>query len=498
MFDRLIKNAKGVNFLASALLCSLPSFATEYTSKALTADELIVTSQFNESPTHEGTQQLVDGNLDSKFLTFRKSNRIRIKTHKPTLLSHYNITSANDAPGRDPKLWTVEGSVDGQTWIKLDEQKQQHFTQRKMTHSYPIRQLQKFQYYRFNFTHAHRSMYGDDYLQIAEVSLFAKTKAPISGFSASKAVVKIQESVRFTDESNNYPAKRTWFFEQGTPQTSTEQFPEVTYKAPGSYKVTLVTSNEYGEDEITRAHAIKVLDPKKPWQGFTYPKVEMAHQDLESAGYQRINRLMPDIEQTINDISLKVNQKLYRNFTQVPEFDKVVFSLQWSDVLASRGGSGKTMLLTFSTKYIEEKLAQQPDDKVLYELKGVFWHELTHGYQYHPSNGEYKQGTPYHAFIEGVADLIRIDAGYHKTRMPKSSKSWLGGYTNTGFFLHWIAQNYDKNFAYKFNQSAAEGAVWSFDGAIEEIIGKSTNVLWLEYQDSLRVTENKKAVNSED
>ncbi|MEW6992487.1 basic secretory protein-like protein [Colwelliaceae bacterium 6441] len=495
IINRLIKIGAitWLSFLSIYSLC-----AQEYTSKALSHSELTVSNQFDESPEHEDVSKLVDGNLGSKFLTFRKSNTITIKTDKPLMLTQYDITSANDAPGRDPKKWFLQASVDGKTWSTIDEQQQQRFLQRGSTNTYVINTQQKFQFYRFEFTQSHRTSYGDDYLQIAEVTLYAKTKAPISNFRLSHNIVNTQQVVKFTDESKNFPTKRRWFFEHGTPSTSTEVSPIVTYKTAGSHSVSLITTNKYGEDKKTILAAVKVLDPAHPWQGFNYPKVEMAHKDTQSKGYQRLNRLMPNIEQTINDISLKVNQKLYKNFTQVPEFDKVVFSLQWSDVLASRGGSGKTMLLTFSTKYIEEKLADQSDEQVLYELEGVFWHELTHGYQLHPLKGEYKEGAPLHAFIEGMADLIRIDAGFHKTRSPKPSKSWLGGYTNTGFFLYWLSQKYDSDFAYKFNQSAHDLAAWSFEQAIETIIGKPTSILWQEYQHSLVSPSSKTFVKSSD
>lgn len=466
-----------------------------YVSKALTNKELTAVSQFQDSPEYESVDKLIDGESYSKFITFNKSSWVVLKSVQPVSLSYYEITSANDAPGRDPKKWLLEASNDGVTWQAVDQQSAQTFSTRFQTKRYHVATLsdenQKFSYFRFSFTHSHRSQYGDDYLQLAEIGLFVNTKAPIAGFSADRAVVGVNENVQFSDNSNNYPTRWFWTFEHGIPATSTEKNPVVRYTKPGSHSVSLTIKNADGEDVKFVSGAVKVLDSENPWQGFNYPRVVLAHEDTDSEGYKRLNRLIPDIEKTINDISLKVNKKLYKNFTQVPEFDQVTFSLQWSDVLASRGGSGKTMLLTFSTKYITEKLAKQPDEQVLYELEGVLWHELTHGYQGYPKNGEYRSNSGFHAFIEGVADLVRIDAGYHKTRKPKPSDTWLGGYTNTGFFLHWIKTEYETDFIYKFNQTAIELEPWSFETAIESVTGQPIDALWSKYQATLNQNKGK-------
>ncbi len=141
------------------------------------------------------------------------------------------------------------------------------------------------------------------------------------------------------------------------------------------------------------------------------------------------------------------------------------------------------MEIVFSSKYITEKLAAQPDEQVEYELLGVLWHELTHGYQLFPKERSYSE-PDVHAFIEGMADLIRIQAGYHKTRSPKPSDSWVGGYTNTGFFLAWLAESYP-DFAYRFNQTAVEIEDWSFENAIKSVTGESLDELWSRYQSEL-------------
>jgi len=53
--------------------------------------------------------------------------------------NRYTLTSANDGPGRDPKTWQFQGSVDGSTWATLRCPQQciltEAFTQYKFTFS---------------------------------------------------------------------------------------------------------------------------------------------------------------------------------------------------------------------------------------------------------------------------------------------------------------------------------------------------------------------------
>lgn len=454
-------------------------------TRNITAFKFQAFSQHLDSPHHENVDKLFDGDKQSKFLSPRKSSWVKFISDKPQVLSYYTITSANDAPGRDPKQWLLEASVDGSKWHVIDRQFKKSFKHRGMTKHFHISGHEAYKYFRFHFTQSHKTQWGDEYLQLAEIELFAETDLPISAFDTDKKQIQLGESIAFVDLSENKPLRWLWTFEGATVNKSFQPNPTIKFDKAGSHKVTLTTFNQYGQDTLTKTKYIKVLDPNNPWQGFSYPDVVMAHEDTTSEGYQRIKQLMPNITMVINDISLKVNKVLYKNFTQAPDFDKVVFNLQWSDVLASRGGSGKTMVLTFSTKYIAEKLKDQPDEQVLYELEGVFWHELTHGYQQHISSANYQDGGGYHAFIEGVADLVRIDAGYHKTRTPKPSDSWLGGYTNTGFFLHWISLNKADDFIYRFNQTPLKLKKWSFESAIESVTHSNIDSLWREYQHSI-------------
>jgi PKD repeat protein len=84
---------------------------------------------------------------------------------------------------------------------------------------------------------------------------------PTSNFQANTRKVLLGGQVRFSDLSGGFPTKWEWTFEGGTPATSTEQNPTVTYAQPGKFKVTLVTTNAVGQsDPLVRTEYVEVLN----------------------------------------------------------------------------------------------------------------------------------------------------------------------------------------------------------------------------------------------
>ncbi|OCQ20754.1 hypothetical protein A7985_13180 [Pseudoalteromonas luteoviolacea] len=446
-----------------------------------------LTEQQADSPAGEGLGNAFDGDPRTKYVTLKPQGWIQVSLAEPKQIAQYQFTSANDAPGRDPHNWTLLGSNDGESWQPLDSREGEVFNQRFEQKTYQVEQAPQFKHYRFELSHKGTDNWGYDLLQIAEIDLFAKTQLPIANISSDTNTVFINTPITFNDASSNVPNSFEWQFEHGTPETSLAKNPQVVFKTPGVKSVKLTSYNWHGQSEVA-TQQVKVVDPQNPWQGFNYPEIKFAHEDTESEGYKRINRLFPDLEKTINDVTLQVNQFLYKHYGESPEFDSVTFSLKWMDTLAYRAGSGRNMEIAFSTKYITESLANASDEEVIYELLGVFWHELVHGYQHFPT-GAMQDGGEVHAIIEGIADLVRIRAGYHATRKPSPARNWLGGYTNTGFFLSWLQDNYDADFTYKINQmvltSQREGWEWTLEEALKRILNQDIKVLWQKYQATL-------------
>jgi len=83
--------------------------------------------------------------------------------------------------------------------------------------------------------------------------------APVADFSANETTIIEGESVTFTDLSTNNPDSWSWTFNDGTPSSSTEQNPVVTYNTAGTYNVSLTASNAGGSDTETKTDYITVL-----------------------------------------------------------------------------------------------------------------------------------------------------------------------------------------------------------------------------------------------
>ncbi|HTJ78443.1 MAG TPA: DUF5010 domain-containing protein [Rariglobus sp.] len=86
----------------------------------------------------------------------------------------YYVTSADNAPERDPMDWTLQASNNGTTWVTLDTRTGQAFAARSQTNTYTISNTTSYRYYRLNITAAPGG--PTDRLQVGDFSL----KAPVT------------------------------------------------------------------------------------------------------------------------------------------------------------------------------------------------------------------------------------------------------------------------------------------------------------------------------
>jgi len=84
------------------------------------------------------------------------------------------------------------------------------------------------------------------------------TEPPVASFTASVTEICVGQTVTFTDTSTNIPSAWTWAFEGGTPATSTDQNPVITYNTPGVYDVTLMAANYNGTNTVVATDQIIV------------------------------------------------------------------------------------------------------------------------------------------------------------------------------------------------------------------------------------------------
>ncbi len=78
-------------------------------------------------------------------------------------------------------------------------------------------------------------------------------------FNSNKQRICLGSSVAFSDLSYNAATSWKWSFPGGTPATSTDQNPSVTYNTPGAYNAVLIASDGTSTDTLTRMDYITVL-----------------------------------------------------------------------------------------------------------------------------------------------------------------------------------------------------------------------------------------------
>ncbi|MEP7127411.1 MAG: PKD domain-containing protein [Chitinophagales bacterium] len=91
------------------------------------------------------------------------------------------------------------------------------------------------------------------------------TFIPANNLSASDTLVCEKFCIDFSDQSTNNPSSWLWEFQGGIPSSSSNQNPlDVCYYDPGTYDVTLITTNAFGTDTLTLTDYIAVL-PTPPF-----------------------------------------------------------------------------------------------------------------------------------------------------------------------------------------------------------------------------------------
>ncbi|NPD47124.1 GEVED domain-containing protein [Lentimicrobium sp. S6] len=86
----------------------------------------------------------------------------------------------------------------------------------------------------------------------------ASTQPPVANFTQSATNINTGQSISFTDQTTYGPGAWSWSFPGGTPSSSTDQNPTVTYQTSGTYSVTLTATNASGSDTETKSNLISV------------------------------------------------------------------------------------------------------------------------------------------------------------------------------------------------------------------------------------------------
>lgn len=446
----------------------------------------IVTSQYNDSPSGEVTDKLIDNSSATKYLTFNASAWVQYQSPAAYVVGRYTITSGNDAPERDPKNWELTGSNNGVTFYPIDSRINQVFSSRGLKKEFSITNNTKaYLYYRLQMTNNSGTI-----LQLAEIEFFgiegALPTTPFADFSVDPALYS-GTKVTFTNASLN-TTSYSWTFEGGTPATSIETSPNVSYDSPGTYAVTLVAYN--GTTTSTKSTSVVVKDITD-WSTFIYPTVTMTCSNTGNAGYLKYNALVVHkgyntIEDFVRNCCLIIAKQLYYTVDEANAHNlrAINYKLTEGGSLSYKAGSVPNIEIGFDMNYLNTFSQSHSDATSADEIYGVLCHEICHGYQREPKNaGVYGTPSEYYGFIEGTADLARLlTGGFNPVRYPRIGGSWLDAYNTTAFFYYWIRNTKSATFLKDLNKTALTIDPWTLTAATQQLFGVSAQALWNQYQ----------------
>ncbi|GAM84511.1 hypothetical protein ANO11243_025070 [Dothideomycetidae sp. 11243] len=134
----------------------------------------------------------------------------------------------------------------------------------------------------------------------------------------------------------------------------------------------------------------------------------------------------------------------------------------------------------FSLSYIAHVQKSSADKAAIRkELMGVVCHELVHCWQHNA------RGTAPGGLIEGIADWVRLRAGYVPPHWKREAgDDWDAGYQKTGYFLDWIENKHGEGSVRRINEALrdteyVQRKFW------KDLFGKTVDDLWYDYCDSL-------------
>ncbi|WP_062058217.1 basic secretory protein-like protein [Aquimarina longa] len=139
------------------------------TSEDLTQPNGSIVESNNDSPNGEDISKLIDNDSFSKYLTFKASTTVTYTFDKAYVINKYSLTSGGDAPERDPKNWTLQGSNDGTTWTTIDTKSNNSFANRNEKKIFSFTNTKAFSKIRFNFNNTSGTIF-----QLSELEVFGK------------------------------------------------------------------------------------------------------------------------------------------------------------------------------------------------------------------------------------------------------------------------------------------------------------------------------------
>jgi|GEM_PF-246985 len=490
--NSLFTNIKAIT---AGAICMLTAMFTDPAAAQtdITNSGGTMSAQYTDSPSGEDITKVIDNLATTKYLTFHSSGWIQFQSTGNYIVTAYAITSANDAPERDPLNWTLQGSTNGSTWTTLNTQSNQDFPNRNQRRQFSFSNSTAYNYYRLQMSNNSGTI-----LQLAEWELLGTA-------AGGTGVATVYQHTNYGGTSGAL-AVGTYTLAQLQAKGIQNNWVS-SVRVNNGYRIIFYDSDNFSGATLTksaddaslvddtwndRATSIKVEvnTTSGDWSNFVYPTVVLDDRAAGTQGSNIFHTAVPDAAGLMRAQCLEVCKKIYAdNNDPRVNFTKLNLWLEDNDAVASKWGAPPEIWISVSVRHIANVYSQNGNSytAVANEIKGILSHEGTHGYQWEPKNaGGYQSGTDFYGFIEGLADYVRIaTVGFQPARFPSTGGHWNDGYTRTGFFVNWCVQNKKSSFAIELNQTARDFSTWSWDAACRQITGQGVQTLWNEYQASL-------------
>ena len=197
----------------------------------------------------------------------------------------------------------------------------------------------------------------------------------------------------------------------------------------GVMVMTLLTSCASYSEQITLKPLSFQSDIR--WLGHTLPDVQIK---TEGDAHHRVwqSLTVPLIQQ----ISFNVARLLYDKVESAPQLPSLAIILSEFDGVAFKDGDFNGATIKISSDYLAKFEKSHDQAALVDELVGILYHEIAHAYQLDDHN--YALIGP---VIEGIADVVRMQAGYVDFSHRKTGGNYDSGYKTTAFYLDWLIKH---------------------------------------------------------
>jgi hypothetical protein len=215
------------------------------------------------------------------------------------------------------------------------------------------------------------------------------------------------------------------------------------------------------------------------------PLLRLELRDLSSAGSRAFLRLI-HASAALQDAVENVLRLLYKDMhiSCIPPTRSVTLVIREMDGVAYTTGLDLDQdhkEIHFNTSYLE----MIPESRQKEEIMGVLVHEMVHCWQ-HSGFGSAPGGL-----IEGVADWVRLKAGYAPPHWKRHIDcEWDAGYERTGYFLEWLEQKHGVDVVRRINDAMRE-CEYDADKVWLGCCKKGVDELWEEYKKCVRNEDEK-------